>query len=100
VDFALKHGFNDKVMFGNILNVFLSYFAGECLPVKETIIHAQTINYHKPVFLNDKLTLTARVSEIHDSLNFCLFNYKFTNQSKQLVAKGTIQIGQLPAVTK
>ena len=38
--FARLRGFDDKVMHGNILNGFLSYFIGECLPMKNVIIHS------------------------------------------------------------
>ena len=36
--FAIEKGFKEKVMHGNILNGFLSYFIGECLPVKNVVI--------------------------------------------------------------
>ena len=33
-EIAIKKGFKGMVMHGNILNGFLSYFIGECLPTK------------------------------------------------------------------
>ena len=39
--FAVSKGFKSKVMHGNILNGFLSYFIGEALPSKDVIIHSQ-----------------------------------------------------------
>jgi 3-hydroxybutyryl-CoA dehydratase len=53
--FALDKGFKGKVMHGNILNGFLSRFIGECLPVKNVIIHSQEIQYKNPAYLNDDL---------------------------------------------
>lgn len=43
--FALSKGFGGKVMYGNILNAFISNFVGECLPIKDVIIHSQEIQY-------------------------------------------------------
>jgi acyl dehydratase len=93
--FAVSKGFPGRVMHGNILNGFLSYFVGECLPDKNVIIHSQEINYKNPVFLNDQLELTARVNGIFESVGAIEFFYTFKNQKEKTVAKGKIQIGIL-----
>jgi len=49
-DFAKSKGFTDKVMYGNILNAFVSFFIGECLPTKNVIIHSQEIAFKNPVY--------------------------------------------------
>ena len=41
-DFAKNYGFNEKVMHGNILNGFISYFVGEQLPEKNIVILKKT----------------------------------------------------------
>jgi acyl dehydratase len=93
--FAMGKGFRDVVMHGNILNGFLSYFIGEALPVKDVMIYSQEINYKKPVYLYDRLTLKAIVSEVHESVNMILFKFRFFNQTSEVVAKGNIQVGML-----
>ena len=40
--FALKLGFKEKVVHGNLLNVFLSYVIGELLPTKSIVIIDQS----------------------------------------------------------
>lgn len=92
-EFAKKKGFENCVMHGNILNGYLSYFVGECLPTKNVIIHSQEINYNSPVYLNDKLFFEAEVSEVHDSVNAIEFKFYFKNALQKKVAKGKIQIG-------
>ena len=57
-DFAVKKGFESKVMHGNILNGFISYFVGEFVPVKDVIIQTQEIKFIKPVYLGDVLLLS------------------------------------------
>ena len=92
--FAKGKGFENKVMHGNILGGFLSYFIGECLPTKNVIIHSQEIKYSKPVYLNDDLLLKATVNEVYESVNAIEFKYNFLKkESMVVVAKGKIQIG-------
>lgn len=92
-DFAQQHGMPDVVMHGNILNGFISHFIGEALPQKNVIIHAQTINYYLPVFLNDVLTLNAEIAEVHEAVKAYVFKFIFRNQQGKRIAKGTVQIG-------
>ena len=93
LNFARQKGFKDKVMHGNILNGFLSYAIGECLPFKNVMIYRQEIQYFKPVYLNDELEMILTVDDVFDSLNTIELKYFFENKEKQIVAKGKIQIG-------
>ena len=93
--FAVSKGFTSKVMHGNILNGFISYFIGECLPVKDVLIQTQEIKYLKPVYVNDQITLHAEIDEVYESVNTIDFKYFFENRDKVKVAKGKIQIGLL-----
>ena len=94
-NFAKAHGFKSRVMHGNILNGFLSYFIGECLPVKNMMIYAQEIKFIKPVYLGDRLLFEAKISHIIESVNVVDFKYTFANQDGVRVAKGKVQIGLL-----
>ena len=97
--FAREKGFEGRVMYGNILNAFISHFVGMCLPTPHVMIQSQDISFHKPVFLNDEITLQAAidtVSEAVNIINYKLKFYKMNEGSKQLVAKGHVQIGLLP----
>jgi len=93
--FARSKGFKDKVMHGNILNGFVSYFIGECLPVKDVVIHAQSIKYPLPVYLDDELEFRAEITGYYESVKTYEFKFYFTNASGKKVAKGDIQIGTL-----
>ncbi len=95
-NFSISKGFEQSVMHGNILCGFISYFIGECLPVKNVIIHKQSINFHKPVYLNDHLNFEAEIVDIFHSVNSIEFKFRFIKEIDQLlVAKGTIQIGTI-----
>ena len=93
--FAIEKGFRGKVMHGNILNGFLSYFIGECLPVKNVIIHSQEIQFKNAVYLEDELHFEAIVNGVYESVNTIEFNFFFRNADLKIVAKGKIQIGLL-----
>lgn len=91
--FAISKGFRGRVMYGNILNAFVSYFVGECLPTKEVIIHSQEIQYKHPVYMNDTLQFYAKVDGVYESVSTVDFKFRFINQQAVVVAKGKVQIG-------
>ena len=91
--FAKAKGFKAPVMHGNILNGFLSYFIGECLPEKNVIIYYQEIKYLHPVYKNERLILVAEVEDIFESVNQAEINFFFENNDKLKIAKGKINIG-------
>ncbi len=93
--FAISKGFKGRVMHGNILNGFLSYFAGECLPEKNIIIHTQSIKYNQPVYLNDVLNFEAKVEDVYESVRAVEFSFSFRNKDSKVVSKGKLQIGIL-----
>ncbi|MEG2340939.1 MAG: MaoC/PaaZ C-terminal domain-containing protein [Odoribacter sp.] len=94
-DFAKAKGFRGKVMYGNILNAFLSCFIGEKLPTKDVIIQSQEISYKNPVYQNDLLKFEAIISGISEAVRTIEFKYKFTRTDGIVVAKGKISIGIL-----
>jgi 3-hydroxybutyryl-CoA dehydratase len=94
-EFAKQNGFKSKVMHGNILNGFVSYFVGECLPIKNVIIQTQEIKYFKPSYLNDNLKYEAEICDVFDSVNSIEIKFVFKNVEKQKVASGKINIGIL-----
>ncbi len=91
--FALQKGFPERVMYGNILNGFISHFIGECLPTKDVIIHSQSISFKNPVFLNEKLEFEAVVSGLFDSVNAVEFKYKFIKPDGKIAAKVIFRSG-------
>ncbi len=93
--FAQAKGFKDVVLHGNILNGFISYFVGMCLPVKNVMIQTQSIKYALPVYMNDELEFTAEITGFFESVNTYEFKFFFKNKEGKKVAKGELQIGLL-----
>jgi len=94
-EFAHQKGFPEKVMYGNILNAFISHFIGECLPTKNVIIHSQSITFKNPVFMNECLVFEAVVSDLFEAVKAIEFKYKFIKPNGEIAGKGLIQIGVL-----
>ena len=94
-EFAQAKGFKSEVMHGNILNGFLSYFIGECLPVRNVIIHAQEIKFSNPVYLGDRLKFHAEISGVFESVGVFEIRFQFRNERGMNVSKGKVQVGVL-----
>jgi 3-hydroxybutyryl-CoA dehydratase len=93
--FARAQGFEKMVMHGNILSGFLSYFVGECLPVKNVMILSQEISFSMPVYLHDCLDFRAEITDVHESVHTVEFKFHFQNSEIKRVARGKIQIRRL-----
>ncbi|MCX8522338.1 MaoC/PaaZ C-terminal domain-containing protein [Chryseobacterium formosus] len=94
-EFAQNKGFKSKVMHGNILNGFLSFFIGELLPTENVMILSQNINFKNPVYLNDILNFEAIIEEQSEAVYVNIFKFKFINNENKIVATGRIQIKEL-----
>ena len=75
--FAIDKGFKSMVVQGNLQNCFISYFIGECLPSKNVMILSQTINYKKPVYINDILFLKVKIIGVFESVDLIEFDFNF-----------------------
>lgn len=96
--YASDKGYTGTVMYGNILNAFISHFVGMLLPSREVMIQSQDINFHKPVYLNDEIQLEARIEQVSEAVNIIIYKLKFRREqdgNSELVAKGHVQIGLL-----
>lgn len=90
--YAESRGFKSRVMHGNILCGFVSFMAGVCLPEKNIILISQEINFKKPVYMNDKLTLTFEVLNFSEAVNVADISFVFINESNKKAATGKVQI--------
>ena len=96
--FAKSKGFPERVMYGNILNGFVSHFVGMALPSRDVMIQTQDIQFRKPVFLNDKILLKSSIEEVSEAveiINYKLKFYRMAGVKPEVVASGHVQIGTL-----
>lgn len=96
--FAKSKGFPERVMYGNILNGFVSHFVGMALPSRDVMIQTQDIQFRKPVYLNDTILLKSEIETVSDAveiINYKLKFYRLAEPKNVLVASGHVQIGIL-----
>ena len=97
-DYARSKGFVGRVMYGNILNAFVSHFVGVLLPCPQVMIHAQDISFHAPFYLGDTLHFQAQCETVSEAVGVVIYKFKFTRDDdgkRRLIARGHVQIGLL-----
>ncbi len=75
--FAESKGFPNRVMYGNILNAFVSHFVGMALPSRDVMIQTQDIQFRKPVYMNDELLLKAQAETVSEAVEIINYKLKF-----------------------
>ena len=93
--FAKDKGFDAPIMYGNILNAFLSHFVGMLLPSRDVMILSQSILFQNPVFLNDEITFESKIDKLSPTVKFIDYKFKFRKVGggkSELIANGHIQV--------
>ena len=90
-EYAKSKGFNDVVVHGNLLNCILSNVIGMKLNLENVMIINQSINYRKPIFIGDTLTVKLKLKEEIVFLPGLDIQFKFFRK-EELIANGTILI--------
>ena len=95
-DFAREIGegrFPSHVAFGMLTASFYSTLAGMYLPGKYSLIHSfDRIDFKKPVFSGDELTITGTVRAKLDDLKLLFVDAVIRNQKNQVVSKAGIKV--------
>ena len=94
-EYAKSNGFPDLVVYGMLSASFLSTLAGVYIPGEKSLIHNVSINFHKPVFIGDILTISGEVKEKDERFNIIKLKVKISNQNSLRVISGSMQIGLL-----
>ena len=90
--FARSHGFDSKIVHGNILSIFLSYLIGVILPIKNIVIISQKIFFKNPIYVNDQISLNAKIIAIHKSVNVFELKFSFEKEHNICIGSGSIQL--------
>jgi 3-hydroxybutyryl-CoA dehydratase len=83
-NYAKKHGFKDKVVHGNLLNCFISYIVGVGLDIENVMLINQSINYRRPLYINDKVKFVIDKYKIYESINAEEYIFKVFRDSELL----------------
>lgn len=85
-NYAKQKNFSGKVVFGMLVASTLSKLAGMHLPGKNSLIVSTQINFLKPAFVGDTITIEGEVVEKKEFANLITLNYTITRDKDKLSA--------------
>ena len=95
--YAKERGFEGRVMHGTILNGFVSHLVGMRFPGRRALLQSVDLQYVKPCFMGDELTLKIRVAQKIEALRTLVLHVDFRNDTRGTqAARGRIQVGIAP----
>ena len=85
--------FDSHVTFGMLTASLYSTIAGMYLPGKYSLIHSlERVDFKKPVFVGDKLTVTGIVKEKQDDLKLIMLDVVIQNHNNKIVSKAGMKV--------
>lgn len=84
--------FGKRIAHGMLSAGFISAVLGTRLPGPGTIYMSQELRFTKPVFIGDTITATVTVSELIPEKNRAILETVCTNQSGDVVIKGSATV--------
>jgi len=94
-EYSKSKGFIDRVVHGMLTACFYSTLVGVYLPGKYCILQGIDIQFSKPVYINDILKISGKVSYINEAYKQIEIKAMITNQDNKKVSKATIKVGLL-----
>ena len=92
-EYSKSKGFSDRVVYGMLTSSFFSTLVGVYLPGKYCILQGVDIQFSKPVYIDDFLTITGKVSYINEAYKQLEIKAVIINQDNKKVSKATIKVG-------
>ena len=95
-EYAHERGFKDRVVYGFLTSSFYSTLVGVHLPGKYALLQGvKKINFLKPVFVGDQLTVFGKISHINEAFKVVEIKARIINQKKEVVSDAIISVGLL-----
>ena len=92
-EYSKSKGFSDKLVHGMLTSSFFSTLVGVYLPGKYCILQGVDIQFSQPVYIDDILTITGKVSYINEAYKQLEIKAVIINQDNKKVSKATIKVG-------
>ena len=87
-EFAKSTKFGRKIVHGMLLASLLSRMVGMYLPGKYALYSSQTLEFHNPCFIGDKITVSSIVNDKSESTKIIKIESKITNEKKDILLYG------------
>lgn len=92
-DYAKEKGFSNRVVYGLLTSSFYSTLVGVYLPGKYCILQGIDIQFSKPVYIDDILKVSGKVSYINDAYKRIVIKATISNQENTKISKATVKVG-------
>ena len=87
-EFAKSTKFGRKIVHGMLLASLFSRMVGMYLPGKYALYSSQTLEFHNPCFVGDKITVSSIVNDKSESTKIIKVESKITNEKKDILLYG------------
>ena len=87
-EYARAHGFREPIVYGNMLGLMISHVVGMKLPTPEVVILSETLQFHKPNYVGERIVLEATVANIHEAVGSVVLKLAFFGVAGEKVCTG------------
>lgn len=92
-DFAIKRGFDGRVVYGMAVASLYSTLVGVFLPGERCLLQNVNSDFMRPVYIGDTLQVTGKVVEKHDTTKRVIIKAEIRNQDGKKVSRARIEVG-------
>lgn len=86
--FATARGFQGPIVYGNFLGAMVSRLIGVELPTPEVVILRQSLDFRKPAYIGEEITLEAEVTALRVAVQSVQFKLVFNSTSTSSFCTG------------
>lgn len=90
--YAKEHGYADKVVYGMLASSFYSTLVGMYLPGEKCLLNKCDVDYRKPVYVGDELTVFGEVIDKRNATRRIKIKGKMVNQEGVTVNTAEITV--------
>ena len=98
-EFARTTAFGKPIVHGMLTSSFISTMIGMLLPGRGALWSDQTLQFTRPVFVGDTITVAAEVAQVSVATRTMILDIKITNQNDHLVVVGRSTVQLMEGVT-
>lgn len=92
-EFAKSQGFEKIVVYGMLTASLISTLGGVYLPGKYCLIQGVEIQFVKPVYPDDEITVQGKIVELFESIRQAVIRIDMVNQDGMKILRGKLTVG-------
>lgn len=92
-NYAVRMGYQDKIVYGMLTASFYSTLVGVYLPGQKCLFHECDVQWPKPVYIGDTLTIIGKISEMDERFHRIKIKAHILNQHNEKVSRASLSVG-------